>query len=69
MTGLPRLSKIVTDVDELNVAGFAGSKSSAEAKTVEEAGKLTASSKLSVFLASPASNSNLSGCASEISPP
>jgi len=61
ITGLPKLSKIVTDVDELNVAGLAGSKSSEDSKTVEDAGKLTASSRLSVFLASPASNSNFKG--------
>ena len=69
MTGLPKLSNIVTEVDELNVAGLAGSKSSADANTVEEAGKFTANSKLSVFLASPASNSNFNGFASVISPP
>ena len=51
------------------MAGFFESKSSAEAKTVDEAGKLTASSRLSVFFASPASNSNLRGSASDISPP
>ena len=38
-------------------------------KTVDEAGKLTANSRLSVFLASPASNSNFNGFASTISPP
>ena len=69
ITGLPKLSNIVTEVDELKVAGFLGSKSSADAKTVEDAGKLIASSKLSVFLASPASNSSFKGCASVISPP
>ena len=61
MTGFPKLSNIVADVDELKVAGFVGSKSSAEANTEEDAGKLTANSKLSVFLASPASNSNFNG--------
>ena len=45
----------------MNVAGFLGSKSAAESKTVDEAGKLTANSKLSVFFASPASNYNING--------
>ena len=59
----------MTDVDELKVSGFVGSKSSALSKTVDEAGKLTESAKFFVAFASPASNSNLSGVASEISPP
>ena len=45
ITGLPKLSKIVTEVEELNVAGFLGSKSAADSKTVDDAGKLTANSK------------------------
>ena len=69
ITGLPKLSNIVTDVEELKVSGLVGSKSSALSKTVDEAGRLTESAKFFVAFASPASNSNLSGAASEISPP
>ena len=69
ITGLPKLSKIVTEVDELKVAGFLGSKSEADSYTVDDAGRFTANSRLSVFLASPASSSNFNGLASAISPP
>ena len=61
ITGFPKLSKIVTDVEELKVAGFDASKSAAEANTVDDAGKFTANAKLSVALASPASNSSFNG--------
>ena len=69
ITGLPKLSNIVTDVEELKVSGFDGSKSSAFAKTVDEAGKFTDKAKFFVAFASPASNSNFNGAASAISPP
>ena len=69
MRTIEQLKKMVTEVDELNVAGFLGSKSAAESNTVDDAGRFTANSRLSVFLASPASNSNFNGLASAISPP
>ena len=37
ITGLPKLSKIVTEVEELKVSGLDGSKSSESANTVEDA--------------------------------
>ena len=69
ITGLPKLSNIVTDVEELKVSGFDGSKSSVFGKTVDEAGRFTDKAKFFVAFASPASSSSLSGEASEISPP
>ena len=47
ITGLPKLSKMVTDVEELYVSGLDGSKSSAFAYTVEDAGRFTDKSKFS----------------------
>ena len=46
------MSKIVTEVDELKVSGFDGSKSSAFANTVEDAGKFTDHAKFFVAFAS-----------------
>ena len=57
ITGLPKLSKIVTEVEELKVSGLDGSKSSESANTVDDAGKFTDKAKFFVAFASPASSS------------
>ena len=48
----------MTEVEELYVSGLDGSKSSAFAYTLEDAGRFTDKSKFFVAFASPASNSN-----------